>query len=137
MTSRRWPYTQYLAEDANFKLALKEKGLRDIELAPGWGYFVEESEYQASVTACQEDREVSILLCFTWTVYQNCLQTNTCRSQHNAILAANIRGSKDYKATGTGAVVCGRHSLVCKNGVGDLQKGERLVQGTNYGNYAD
>ena len=48
-----------------------------------------------------------------------------CSSQHNALLAANTRKSDGYKATGVGAVVCGRHNIVRPNGVGDLQKGER------------
>ena len=64
-----WLYTQYLGEDANFKLASKEKGLRDIELAPGWGYFVEEVAYQAAVAACQEEREVSFQFYLTRLCY--------------------------------------------------------------------
>jgi hypothetical protein len=31
----------------------------------------------------------------------------------------------NYKSNGAGAVLCGRHALVRKNGMGDLQKGER------------
>ncbi|KAL5492982.1 hypothetical protein ACEPAI_4430 [Sanghuangporus weigelae] len=90
---RRWLYTQYKAVDANFKLKLKNRGFRDLELAPGWAYFVEEDAYQNVVNSLTEETE-----------------TNTCRSQHNAILAANLRNTRDYKASGTGAVVCKRYS---------------------------
>ena len=27
--------------DANFRLKLKDRGFKDMELAPGWAYFVE------------------------------------------------------------------------------------------------
>lgn len=49
----------------------------------------------------------------------------TCGSEFHAVNQANTRFSKDYSVTGVGAVVCARHALVRKNGVGDLQKGER------------
>ena len=39
---------------------------------------------------------------------------------------ANSKRSKDFSVSGVGAIVC-RHGLVRKNGVVDLQKGERLV----------
>jgi hypothetical protein len=37
---------------------------------------------------------------------------------------ANSKRSKDFSVSGVGAVVC-RHGFVRKNGVVDLQKGER------------
>jgi hypothetical protein len=52
-------------------------------------------------------------------------QINTCDSQHDAILRANIRRKEGYLCSGTGLALCARHALVRKNGVGDLQKGER------------
>ena len=42
----RYIYTQFLAVDGNFKLRLKDRGITDPELAPGWAYFVEEDKYQ-------------------------------------------------------------------------------------------
>jgi hypothetical protein len=42
----RYLYTQFLAIDANFKLRLKERGINDPELSPGWAYFVQEEGYQ-------------------------------------------------------------------------------------------
>lgn len=44
--------------DANFKLKLKDRGLKDIELAPGWAYFVEEEAYQTVVKSLSDDSEV-------------------------------------------------------------------------------
>lgn len=52
---------------------------------------------------------------------------NTCGSNLKAIDHANKRFSDGYTATGVGAVVCARHTLIRKNGVCDLQKGERYV----------
>lgn len=40
---------------------------------------------------------------------------------------ANTKFSAGYRATGVGMCTCGRHEVVMKNGVGDLQKGERYV----------
>ena len=33
--------------DANFKLKLKDKGISDQHLAPGWAYFVDDEKFQA------------------------------------------------------------------------------------------
>lgn len=52
---------------------------------------------------------------------------NTCGSNLKAIDHANTRFSQGYGATGVGAVVCARHTLLRRNGVCDLQKGERYV----------
>ncbi|KAF7377131.1 CxC2 domain-containing protein [Mycena sanguinolenta] len=38
---------------------------------------------------------------------------------------ANTKYAQGYAATGCGMVTCGPHEVVCKNGVGDLQKGEK------------
>jgi hypothetical protein len=56
-----------------------------------------------------------------------CLKPNMCDSELRAVDHANTRFSKGYQATGVGGVICARHSLVRKNGLGDLQKGERCV----------
>ena len=61
----RWLYTQYLEMDANFKLKLKERGFKDVELAPGWAYFVEEAEYLRVISEHTEDVEVGTGLCST------------------------------------------------------------------------
>jgi hypothetical protein len=54
----RYLYTQFLALDGNFKLRLKERGIKDPELAPGWAYFVEEEKYQAFINNYIDQPEV-------------------------------------------------------------------------------
>lgn len=51
-------------------------------------------------------------------------QPNYCDSDLKAINTA-ARNSKNYKASGAGACLCGRHGLIRKNGLGSLQIGER------------
>jgi hypothetical protein len=58
----RFLYTLYLAIDANFKLKGKDRGLDDVELAPGWGAFVEEAAYQAFIGPYVAQPEVSLSL---------------------------------------------------------------------------
>ena len=43
----RWKYTLFVSLDGNFRLWAKEKGIRDVELSPGWSYYVENSRYSA------------------------------------------------------------------------------------------
>jgi len=50
-----------------------------------------------------------------------------CESDLRGVDHANTRFSKGYCSTGTGAVLCVRHAIVQKNGLGDLQKGEQCV----------
>jgi hypothetical protein len=54
----RYLYTQFLAIDGNFKLRLKNRGITDPELAPGWAYFVEEESYQDFIKDYVEQPEV-------------------------------------------------------------------------------
>lgn len=54
----RYIYTQFLAVDGNFKLRLKERGITDPELAPGWAYFVEEDNYQEFLKDFVDEPEV-------------------------------------------------------------------------------
>jgi hypothetical protein len=54
----RWLYTLFLAIDANFRLSLKDKGLTDIELGPGWAYQVEETRFQTHVANMLDQKEV-------------------------------------------------------------------------------
>jgi hypothetical protein len=43
--SLRWIYAQFIAVDANFKLKLKNRHIKDPELGSGWFYFVENTAY--------------------------------------------------------------------------------------------
>lgn len=47
--------------DANFRLKLKDRGFKDVELAPGWAYFVEDSKYSQFIEGMGEQQEVSIV----------------------------------------------------------------------------
>ncbi len=87
-----------------------------------------EDDYQEVISNARSEDEV----CYLPSVHRSSSQTqhrkqNSCRSMHNALTAANIRNMKGYRASGAGAVVCGRHSLVRPTAVGDLQKGEKSV----------
>jgi hypothetical protein len=53
--------------DANFKLKRKERGLKDIELMPGWAYFVEETKFQEHVANYVDQPEVRS--CFLFVTY--------------------------------------------------------------------
>ena len=58
----RWLYVLFLMVDANFRARCKDRGFDDIELAPGWGYYVEEDKYQAHLRNCKNQPEVNMLL---------------------------------------------------------------------------
>ncbi|KAI0059390.1 hypothetical protein BV25DRAFT_1871612 [Artomyces pyxidatus] len=87
--SERWKYAIMFAIDANFKLKLKNRGLEDVKLAPGWSYFVDDEPYQAHIETYKDQVE------------------------------------KRFAINGVGAVICARHCFYLKNGIGDLQRGER------------
>ncbi|KAJ7599580.1 hypothetical protein C8J56DRAFT_769998 [Mycena floridula] len=50
---------------------------------------------------------------------------NSCTGL-SAVDHANTRFSRGYAVTGVGLGLCARHELVVKNGVGDIQKGEKF-----------
>ena len=50
-----------------------------------------------------------------------------CGSDFHAVNQANTKSSKDYAASGVVTCMCAWHSLMQKNGVCDLQQGERYV----------
>ena len=91
------------------KSRLKARLRGDRPLGPGLAYFVVDEPYKAYLEKCGNQTEM-----------------NVCDSGLHAVDHANLRGSSSYAASGIGAVQC-RHMLVLPNGVGDLQKGERLV----------
>ncbi|KAI0245298.1 hypothetical protein BJV78DRAFT_1277455 [Lactifluus subvellereus] len=101
-------YTLFLAADTNFKLKGKDRGINDLELAPGWASFVEEGRYQEHIRQYVDQPKI-----------------NTCQSEHDALVRAVVRCTPGYSVTGVGLCVCPRHCLIRKNGAGDLQKGER------------
>lgn len=55
----RWLYSLFLAVDANFRLKLKNRKIKDPEIGSGWAYFVENSRYIEHISQSFEDAEVS------------------------------------------------------------------------------
>ncbi|KAJ8468439.1 hypothetical protein ONZ45_g17240 [Pleurotus djamor] len=109
--ARRWLYTLRLTVDANFRLKNRERGItHDQPLGDGWGHWVPNGPYKAYIAANQNEPE-----------------PNLCDSELKAVDQANSRRSNGYASTGIVAVVCARHGLVRRNGLGSLQKGERYV----------
>ncbi|KAF7976045.1 hypothetical protein HWV62_7952 [Athelia sp. TMB] len=104
----KWLYALILTIDANFKLSLKEKGIdNDPALGDGWAHWVPREEF---IEYLRHNG--------------GAVEPNYCDSDLKAINTA-ARNTKDYKASGAGACLCGRHGLVRKNGIGSLQIGER------------
>jgi hypothetical protein len=104
-----WLYTLILTIDANFRLKRKDKRIQnDPALGAGWGHWVPETEYQSYIKEYGAQEE-----------------PNLCDSELQAVDHANQKFSQGYQATGVGGTLCARHCLVHKNGLGDLQKGER------------
>ncbi|KAL5476488.1 hypothetical protein ACEPAI_3345 [Sanghuangporus weigelae] len=106
-SEKRWIHTQFLAVDRNFRLWLKDRGIKDVDLAPGWSYYVDNARYNAILQTLPTSRV-----------------DNTCRSHRNAVMQANTWSDEGRAATGVAAVVCGRHAFVLPGGVGNLRKGE-------------
>ncbi|KAI0039995.1 hypothetical protein FA95DRAFT_1612138 [Auriscalpium vulgare] len=104
----QWKYALFLAIDANFKLKLKNRGLADVDLAPGWAYFVEDGPYQELCKKFIDQAEMK-----------------HCQSSFAAVDHANIPTSKRFAVNGVGAVICARHCFYRKSGLGDIQQGER------------
>ncbi|KAJ3716228.1 hypothetical protein C8R42DRAFT_589224, partial [Lentinula raphanica] len=105
----RFKYWLYLAEDACFRLKrrLVSSNAVDPGVGTGSSYFVEDNAFREYIATCGEQVEM-----------------NTCTGL-SAVDHANTKFSRGYATTGVGLAVCARHELVQKNGVVDLQKGER------------
>ncbi|KAJ7336983.1 hypothetical protein DFH08DRAFT_964940 [Mycena albidolilacea] len=112
----RFLYTIFLAIDTCFWLKRKKisSWLRDPSLQDGWAYFVRSFLYEDFVKTLGEQTEMS-----------------TCTGLA-ALDHANTKYSQGYAATGCGMITCGRHEIVCKNGVGDLQAGEKYYGNMDY-----
>lgn len=53
-------------------------------------------------------------------------EVSTCNN-HDALKSASLRGGKGISTSGVGMVECSRHDMKRPVLVGDLQKGERLL----------
>ena len=123
----RWLYSYFLALDANFRLKLKSRGIGDPEIGSGWSYFVGNKQYNKHISQNTAEMEVSPLRSPLWPCAY-VPKAVGCGSDFHAVSQANTKSSRDYIASGVVACVCARHSLMQKNGVGDLQRGERYVR---------
>jgi hypothetical protein len=74
----RWLYTLYLSADANYKCALKDKGLRDIHLAPGWAYMLQEARYLTHLADYVDEPPVSYAL----SIHSPCLTSVVITDQY-------------------------------------------------------
>ncbi len=54
----RFLFTLFLAIDANFKLKNKDRGIKDFELDPGYGCYVENSRYKSHLAQYVDQQEV-------------------------------------------------------------------------------
>ncbi|KAI0064330.1 hypothetical protein BV25DRAFT_1790798, partial [Artomyces pyxidatus] len=108
--SESWKYALSLAIDANFKLKLKKRFVKDVQLSDGWAYFVGDRQYKAHLAVHTDEAEMK-----------------HCESTHNAVTAANMPTHKRFAVNGVGACICTRHLFYRAHGVGDLQRGERYV----------
>lgn len=112
--------------DANFKLSLKEKGIRsDPTLGDGWAHWVPRKDFYEYLLANGGAVEVSKTPSLQNFQTDSILyQPNYYDSDLKAIDTA-ARNTKNYKASGAAACLCVRHGLLRKNGLGSLQIGER------------
>ncbi|KAE9384818.1 hypothetical protein BT96DRAFT_841681, partial [Gymnopus androsaceus JB14] len=109
--SKRYLYWIYFAIDACFRLKrrLVSSEARDPDLDSGMSYFTEDAPFRNFLLTVTDQREMS-----------------TCTGLA-ALDHANTKYSRGYATTGVGLGVCARHEFVQKNGVVDLQKGERYA----------
>ncbi|TDL14310.1 hypothetical protein BD410DRAFT_734277, partial [Rickenella mellea] len=109
-TKDRYKYALFLAMDANFRLKLKERGIRDAPLGDGWAYFVPSAPFKEHLSN-----------------YVGQPEMNTCESKLRAVDHANIRGNEKLAVNGVGGVNCSCHALNRNIGFGDLQRGEKYA----------
>ena len=126
----RWLYATFLAVDANFRMKLKSRGINDPETGSGWSYFVQNQKYTEHISQTTIEKEVSSFWS-RYCYYAHAFQVVSCGTDFHAVNQANSRSSKDYLVSGVVACVCARHSLMQKNGVGDLKHGERWVSSSS------
>ncbi|KAK7441199.1 hypothetical protein VKT23_016680 [Stygiomarasmius scandens] len=110
-SDERFKFWLYLAVDACFrrKRRLVSSEQRDPSLGSGRAYFVEDGPFRSFLLTVTDQDEMC-----------------TC-SGLAALQQANTKFSRGYATTGCGLGVCARHEFVQRNGVVDLQKGERYA----------
>ena len=68
----RWLYCLFLAIDANFRLKLKTRGIKDPELRSGLAYFVNTVKFQEHLKNHVHDNEVSLSILSVLNYTNNC-----------------------------------------------------------------
>jgi hypothetical protein len=71
IASYRFLYTLFIAVDGNFKLKGKERNIKDVDLMPGWGAYVPETEYQSHIASCVGQKEVRVILPYPLSLSTN------------------------------------------------------------------
>jgi hypothetical protein len=99
-------YTLFAAVDANFKLKGKERGIEDFELDPGWGSYVENECYKAHVQQYVDQPEV--MGNFLSDILMTYLFSNRLTLARQTMMRLLVQ-TRPFR----------------KNGVGDLEKGEK------------
>ena len=117
-------YSLFIAIDANFRLKLKACGIKDPELASKLAYFANNGKFEVHLKDHTDKDNVSISCFLSLDQEFTHQEIETCGTEFHVVNQANSKQSKDYTVSGVGTVVC-HHGLVHKNGVVDLQKGER------------
>ncbi|KIM81092.1 hypothetical protein PILCRDRAFT_9123 [Piloderma croceum F 1598] len=106
-----WLYSLIAMADASYKMKSKEKGIEnDPPLGDGWGHFVLMEPYNDY-----------------FKQYGNQIELNLCDSELCATDVSSKTAATGFKFSGIGGALCGRHTLVFKNGLGNLTKGERFA----------
>ncbi|KAJ3791733.1 hypothetical protein GGU11DRAFT_644407, partial [Lentinula aff. detonsa] len=109
--SKSYLYWIYFALDACFRLKrrLVSSEKMDPDLDVGGSYFTEDASFRQYLASVTDQQEMS-----------------TCTGL-SALDHANTKFARGYATTGVGLGVCARHEFIQRNGVVDLQKGERYA----------
>ena len=68
----RWLYCLFLAIDANFRLKLKTRGIKDPELGSGLSYFVDNIKFQEHLKNHTHEDEVRLSISSVRNPINNC-----------------------------------------------------------------
>lgn len=108
----------FLGVDGNFRMrnAMVSTPARDPPLADGKGVFVASGPYKDHIANHVKQEDL-----------QSC-------SGFKAMFLADLKNAKGLRTTGVAGVTCARHGVWRRNGMGDLQKGERYAFGEDIEN---
>ncbi|KAF7288924.1 CxC2 domain-containing protein [Mycena indigotica] len=104
-------YKLMLSVDANFRLKnrLRKNQRSDPALGRGQSYFVENEAYHRHLKDYVAEKDVTTCAAFA------------------ALMQKDTKLTTGLRVSGVGGVICARHGLVRRRGIGDLQKGERYA----------